>query len=307
MKNIIVAMIATVRLYDSGQRLQPKTAGVLMVVQSNNVNTCDERPIEYMLWAQGVPCYRVEWGEDTIARTSLGSRKELLFHPKASDADDKVEIGLVYYRAGYDLEEYDSFGREARCRLESSKAIKCPSILGHLATMKIVQQKLAMPEHLERFLIPKEAREVETLCVPMYPLDDSQMGKIGQKLALNEEAAACHVLKPSLEGGGHNVFATDIPAFLRSIPKSSWKEYILMELIRPPPVQNVLLSPRGPYSGPVVCELGVWSSCFWRSDRDKAEVFDNRQLGFSMRTKRRDVDEMSVVKGYGCFDSPLLL
>lgn len=33
----------------------------------------------------------------------------------------------------------------------------------------------------------------------------------------------------------------------------------------------------------------------------------NSEAGWSLKTKPANVDEMSVVKGYGCFDSPYLV
>jgi glutathione synthase len=48
-------------LYGSS-RIKYRTA-VLMVVQHENVNIADERPIEYALWKQSVPCFRVEYRE----------------------------------------------------------------------------------------------------------------------------------------------------------------------------------------------------------------------------------------------------
>ena len=59
---------------------------------------------------------------------------------------DGCEIGLVYYRTGYQAEQYyidgdeskgwDERKWEARTLLECSLAIKCPSIDLHLATFK---------------------------------------------------------------------------------------------------------------------------------------------------------------------------
>jgi len=101
--------------------------------------------------------------------------------------------------------------------------------------------------------------------------------------------------------------------------------FVLMELIRPPVVKNVLLTPRGLHKGPVVSELGVFGFCLWRAkkraptvaqlgdsqavredEQGGVEFVFNEQGGWSFKTKSAKVDEMSVVKGYGCFDSPML-
>jgi hypothetical protein len=38
-----------------------------------------------------------------------------------------------------------------------------------------------------------------------------------------------------------------------------------------------------------------------------AEIVAELEPRFSFKTKDASVDEMSVVKGYGCFDSPMLV
>ncbi len=281
--------------------------GVLFVVQPNNVNTCDERPIEYALRNHGVPVYRVIFGDETLATTSLSPSRELLYATDSCGAAESVEISVVYLRAGYDVEEYTDPGFEARYQIEMSRAIKCPSILCHMATLKIVQQKLATPGSLERFVSPEDSARITTTFAPLYPLNDSVIGREARRLACDPKTAVKYVLKPSLEGGGHNIYRGDIPAFLRSIPQSSWQDYILMAIIEPPEVRNILLSPSGTYSGPVISELGIFGACLWRKGSSELEILENEEAGFSFKTKRQDVHEMSVVKGYGCFDSPCLI
>lgn len=213
-------------------------------------------------------------------------------------------------RAGYDEHEYrDQVGIAARVRLESSRAIKCPSLLSHLTTFKKVQQELSTPGMLERFLSAPEAAKLSKTFMPMYPLDSiSSLGQHGRALALDPTTAAGHILKPSLEGGGHNVYGAAIPEFLRMIPEDSWSDHILMEQIEAPEIRNSLISSHGLHSGPVVTELGVFGVCLWsHADQKEAKIMENKEAGFSLKTKSREMDEISVVKGYGCFDSPLLV
>lgn len=246
----------------------------------------------------------------------------------------------MYLRAGYDVEEYTPHGIAARRQLERSAAIKCPSILCHLATFKKVQQALAMPGVLERFLAPEEAALVAGTFAPMYPLDAvSEAGKAGRELACHPATARDYVLKPSLEGGGHNTYGLDIPELLGEISEAEWQGYILMKLVKPLVMKNILLTSRGIYDnvtamvdklgddpeieterevadvdpqcregGPTVSELGVFGVCLWRkSEGGLNEIVRNQEAGWSFKTKPDYVDEMSVVKGYGCFDSPLLV
>jgi glutathione synthase len=51
--------------------------------------------------------------------------------------DGNREVSLVYYRTGYQLEQYlNESAWDARTLMECSTAIKCPSIDVHLATFK---------------------------------------------------------------------------------------------------------------------------------------------------------------------------
>ena len=226
-----------------------------------------------------------------------------------------MEVSVVYLRAGYDENEYTPAGIAARLLLECSRAIKCPSVLTHLATFKKIQQELSVPGALSRFLPQQdEAAKVASTFMPMYPLDaTSELGRRGREIALNPSTAANHVLKPSLEGGGHNIYGAAISEFLHLLPEDKWDGYVLMELIESPvDIENSLItSSQEFYSGPVVSELGIFGVClFSHADVEnggKFEIFENREAGFSFKTKARDVEEMSVVKGFGCFDSPYLM
>ncbi|KAL8901349.1 MAG: hypothetical protein Q9207_005244 [Kuettlingeria erythrocarpa] len=284
-----------------------RRAAILMIVQPNNVNTCDERPIEEMLWQREIPTFRVEFAQPVLETTTLGFALELLFcSPHKPEA---FEISVIYYRAAYDEAEYDDTGIAARVQLEKSRAIKCPSIDVQIASSKKVQQELATLGTLERFLLPEEAARIRKTFMPMYPLDDTEAGWVGRELALNPVTAEKYILKPSKEGGGHNVHGYAIPAYLQRIPQEHWAQYILMERIEPPPdIDNSLLSFRGVSSGPVVSELGILGLCVWdEGERDEEKVKDFGQSCFMFKTKASGVDEMSVVKGDGYFDSPWLV
>ena len=282
---------------------------VLFVVQPNNFNIADERPLEYALWDRDppIPAYRVNYPIDLLQYTTLTESRELLFHPPWLGSKC-VEISVAYMRAGYETHEYDTIGREARLRIELSMAIKCPSLLAHICTFKRVQCALTAPGALDHFIPASKAALIRSTFVSMYPLDDSDAGARARRLATDPELSRNYILKPSLEGGGHNIFGEDIPDFLASLPESQWGAYILMERIRSPSVSNVLLSSSGLDSGGVISELGVFGTCLWREGTEgrHCEMLQNSVAGWSFKTKHEDVNEMSVVKGYGCFDTPLL-
>jgi glutathione synthase len=293
----------------------PKTrsaqqTAVLFIVQPKNFNIADERRIEYALWNRDepIPAYRLNWG-DILRDTSLTDARQLLFHPPWMKSKSPVEISVVYMRAGYEAHEYDVTGYQARLQLEKSTAIKCSSILSHISTFKKVQQALTAPGALERFLSAENAAAVRGTFVPAYPLDESPAGLHARKLATDPKDSARFILKPSLEGGGHNVYGDEIPDFLSSISCSQWSSYILMERIMPPILQNVLMGPTGVDEGEVVSELGIFGTSLWQKCTDserRCEILENSTAGWSFKTKYSEIDEMSVVKGYGCFDTPRL-
>ncbi|KAB8069298.1 hypothetical protein BDV29DRAFT_183020 [Aspergillus leporis] len=282
---------------------------VLFVVQPNNFNIADERPIEYALWDRDVPVpsYRADFPGDFLQYTTLTDSRELLFHPPWLGSK-AVEVSVVYMRAAYEGHEYDKVGKEIRLRIELSLAIKCPSLLAHICTFKKVQCALTAPGALEHFLSPEKADIVRRTFVPIYPLNRSETGARARELATDPRLSQNYILKPSLEGGGHNIYGKDIPGFLASIPETKWSAYILMKRIQPPSVVNVLLSSLGVDSGGVISELGIFGTCLWRKGTEKThcKMLQNTVGGWSLKTKHEDVNEMSVVKGYGCFDTPLL-
>lgn len=289
-------------------------AAILMTVQPNNVNICDERPIEYALLERKPPImlFRVCFGGAVLQKCRLGPNRELLF--QLTPETVPIEISVVYQRAGYDSHEYDQKGIDARLLLEISRAIKCPTILSHMAGFKKVQQELTRPGVLERFLSSEKA--VGTLrhtFMPQFPMDPPEDGDgdgiMIEKITRDRKEATNYVLKPSLEGGGHNIYGADIPDFLDTVPREARSKYILMEKIHPIPMHGVLVSPESTFQGPVVSELGVLGTCLWRrkgGSGERPQILESSGAGWTFKTKSKHVEEMSVVKGYGCFDCPSL-
>ncbi|KAH8434424.1 glutathione synthetase [Aspergillus melleus] len=307
----LAACLSAAHVAYGGKRSRTATeTAILFVVQPDNFNVADERPLEYALWNRdpSVPVYRIDYGDDLLERTSLTESRELLLYPLGREGP-VLEVSVVYMRAGYEAREYDEVGRQSRLRLELSVAVKCPSLLGHICTFKKVQQALTSAGELERFLPPEKAALVRSTFVRVYPLDETEAGLYGRNLATDPKTAHGYILKPSLEGGGHNIFGDAIPGFLSSIPPSAWRAYILMERIASPRVQNTLMSASGLDMGDVISELGVFGTCLWQKAPDgvTCDILQNTVAGWSFKTKYDYLEEMSVVKGYGCFDTPLLI
>lgn len=85
--------------------------------------------------------------------------------------------------------------------MEQSSAIKCPSISYHLAGSKKIQQELAKPNVLERFLDNKEdIAKLQKCFAGLWSLDDADV--VGKAI----EKPQLFVMKPQREGGGLNIF-----------------------------------------------------------------------------------------------------
>jgi glutathione synthase len=137
----------------------------------------------------------------------------------------------------------------------------------------------------------------------MYPLDASPQGLHARQLALSVPES--YVLKPQREGGGHNIYRSAIPSFLGSLPNEShYNAYILMELIRPPPLANSIIREGKVISGGVIGEFGVYGTILWDQS---GEVWENEEAGWLLRTKGQGVDEGGVAAGFGCIDSVCLI
>jgi glutathione synthetase len=298
--------------YAYGPPKSPSVSGtaILIIVQPFNYNIADERPLEFALWGldKSIPTYRCFLQTEILAYTTLTSSRELLYHPPSRVGLSPLEVSVAYFRAGHTAAELvnNGPGIAARLQIERSRAIKCPSIPGQLAGMKVVQMALSLPGTLERFMPDEEARKrINESFGVMYSLDDSDRGRVGKVIAVDSDKVKKYVLKPCREGGGHNVYRAAILAFLRDMPRTKWKAWILMELFDSPSQQGRLMTETGVYEGDVVSELGVIGTVLW--GRDGRMVADGGAGGWTFKTKPVGVDEMSVVKGWGCFDCPRLV
>ncbi|KAI4199125.1 MAG: hypothetical protein LQ350_004815 [Teloschistes chrysophthalmus] len=310
---------------------------ILFIVQSSENNIFDQLALSNHLQThQRIPTFRLPFSS-ILAQTTVtpNAHRTLIYHPPHSPTFS-YEVTLVYFRAGYSPSEYSSQESwSARLHLERSAAIKCPSILTHLAGSKKIQQELATPKspHLARFLShTKYAHMIDRIrdtFTAIYPLDSSAAGQTAIKLATDEKASENYVLKPQREGGGNNIYGTDIPAFLKSLgdDQRKWRSHILMELIRPPVLENTIFRNGECQSGEVVGELGVYGVCLWRNKvengggkevaaeeddlgggtRSGESVLENWEAGFLLRTKGRASQEGGVAAGFGCVDSPCLV
>lgn len=304
---------------------------VLMVVQPFSSNAAGERPTEYQLWKLNppVPCFRVSLGQETQERTRLLEDGQLLFSPPGS-RDDPFEVAVVFYRAGHEEREYldvDSFdwaeskprraststtpsirSRAAQCRilLEASNAIKCPPVLGHVATSRSVQAALSAKAALDRLLPnePVKQKLMRETWVEMLAANDEHASGVLTDL----HRAEGFVLRPSLGGSGDGTVGPDIVNFAKTVPRDALSRYVLCQKLKSPPMQALLMSSRGLYRGAVTCELQTYGSCFWRRKQFSiAEDLNSTDSGWTLKTKSADGEAKSTLNTYDALDSPLLV
>ncbi|TAQ85174.1 hypothetical protein B7494_g6505 [Chlorociboria aeruginascens] len=285
---------------------------VIFLVQDPERNIFDQRHLEYELQQNGppIPVFRLPFAE-VLSHTSIADtpKRELLYVPP-SNPSKVFEVAVVYFRACYGPQDYtgeDSW--KGRLQIERSNAIKCPSILTQLAGAKKVQQVLATPTSaatpsiLTRFVktTAAEREGLEATFTNIFSLDETPAGLEARKIARDPIKCKGYVLKPQREGGGNNIYRSAIPPFLKSLPESHLKSYILMEIITPPPVHNQILRNGVIEKGGVICELGIYGTCLWNQKTE--EVLHNEEAGYLLRTKGDQSEEGGVAAGFGAMDS----
>ncbi|MCJ1435838.1 hypothetical protein MMC27_005214 [Xylographa pallens] len=301
--------------YGSSKSSRPLPLCILFIVQSPERNIFDQRHIEYQLQTLGHTVFRLPFDlvKTHTFMPSSNPTRPLIYTPELSPSTF-YEVSTLYFRAGYSPDEYiNPAAWSTRLHLERSAAIKCPSILTHLAGSKKVQQVLATPgsRYLERFLSDPDVLDpVRRTFSAIYPLDDSPAGKEAKSIALDPERSKGYVLKPQREGGGNNIYRGNIPPFLKSLgDERKWRGYILMELIEPPAQRNSIVREGVVKTGEVICELGIYGTCLWSHSDNGGEdgILHNSEAGYLLRTKGRESEEGGVAAGFGAVDSVLLI
>ncbi|ORZ33437.1 glutathione synthase [Catenaria anguillulae PL171] len=281
------------------QQAADAEAVVVMVVQPGERNAMDQRWIEYEL----IERYGIKLFRRTLAEMhqsgSVSSERKLVIQT----FNGPRPVSVVYFRAGYGPSDYPTDAEwSARSLIESSIAVKCPTVAQQLAGAKKVQQVLALPGQLERFLPAHDAALLRTCFTGLYSLD-AGTAEGDQAFAMALKDPLKYVVKPQREGGGNNVYQADIPQFLQSLAPNERAAYILMELIEPPPMRNVLVR-QGEViqDAEVVSELGIYG--IWVANGD--HVVKNEAGGHLLRTKVASSHEGGVAAGFAVLDSPLL-
>ncbi|XP_053402680.1 glutathione synthetase-like [Mercenaria mercenaria] len=274
------------------------SAVVLFIVQAVERNSVDQRWLERKM-------HEINHDVTVVYSTLLYASEHCqLFEGNILMLDGK-EVAVIYYRDGYMPNHYPTHKeKDVRLLMEKSCAIKCPNVALQLAGCKKVQQELAVPGVLERFIKDKNACDsIRNTFAGQYSLDTTEEGDRNVEMALAHPKK--FVLKPQREGGGNNIYGEDIKSFLLGIKDSEERNaYILMERIFPWPQKNYLLKEgKEPILRDVISELGIYGVYLGTAE----EEFLNEEAGHVLRTKSTEDDEGGIVAGFATIDSPLLV
>ncbi|RLN26037.1 hypothetical protein BBO99_00000541 [Phytophthora kernoviae] len=274
------------------------SAVVVFVVQPNEANAIDQRWLEYNLWEHhGVRVLRRTMAEFD-ARGKLVDRDG-----KRTLVIDDHEVAVAYFRSGYTPNDYPTENEwSGRMLIEQSYAIKCPSIAYHLAGTKKVQQVLAQPSVLRRFMSEEEAKQLETSFAGLYGLEkDSSTIDDVKKMAITNPRS--FVLKPQREGGGNNLYGDEIASAIQTMSATELESFILMERIFPKENPAILVRNSITSGGATISELGMFITSLFGAD---GKEIVNKHAGHLLRTKLSGTDEGGVATGFSVVSSPLL-
>ncbi|XP_060914352.1 glutathione synthetase [Labrus mixtus] len=272
-------------------------AVVMFLVEESQRNIFDQRYIESELWKRNIPTKRKRF-DDVFKTGSLDQDKRLFVEGE--------EVAVVYFRNGYMPQNYTSEQDwDARLLMERSRAVKCPDISTHLAGTKKVQQVLARPGVLEKFFPdqPQVVEQIRATFAGLYTLD---LGPEGDKtVALALAAPDRFVLKPQREGGGNNIYGSEICRVLEGAKTSTERTaYILMDKINPTASQNYLLRRDAPLIiSNCLSELGAFGVYV----RQGTDMVMNECVGHLLRTKSSEYSDGGVAAGVAVLDNPLLV
>ncbi|XP_071823760.1 glutathione synthetase-like isoform X2 [Apostichopus japonicus] len=219
---------------------------------------------------------------------------------------DNEEVAVFYYRTGYVPTQFKSdLAWKSKLLAELSKAAVCPSIGWHLAGSKKVQQELAQPGVLEKFMSdPEKIAAMRSTFTGLYSLAlDAEGDAAAEKAIANPDK---FVMKPQLEGGGNNIYKEEIRTTLQKTAGTADRsKYILMDRIIPHSVKNYVIRPGYSHTetADYVSEFGFYGSFVSLDDK----VLLNKAAGHQVRTKQKNQDEGGVAVGVSSLNSPFLV
>lgn len=223
-------------------------------------------------------------------------------------ADGNKRVALVHMAYGYLPDHYPTEKEwKTRTDMERSTAIISPDIRLSLAGSKKIQQVLAKPGVIERFL-PGQTEKIAELRSTFTGLwglenDDENIRAVIQDAIQSPKK---YVMKAQLGAGKGNYFDEDMARMLREMSVEERGAYILQQKIWPVVTKNYMKRPfQAPILENIVSELGIYGS-FIGADEDGGKVLWNRVEGYLCRSKAHFVNQGGVSDGGGVVDSVML-
>jgi len=293
---------------------------ILFIVQPNERNIADQRALEMELWtshqvkvefmtlvqvaAHGrlISDAETGWEDMLVVRPGRGAEEVAVSGGPRVSGEHAVSI--VYYRAGYTPDDYPSETEwGARELMETSSAIKCPSVGYQLCGTKKIQQVLCLEGIMEKFISEQNAIYMRQFFAAQYAMGAkaSDDGLRAMESAILDGSK--WVLKPQREGGGNNMYGATLSNYLcthRDDPVLSG--YVLMQRIFPQNNTTLFLRKGEVLTMPSISELGIYGTFLG----DGAATYRNDYAGYLLRTKQTGVDEGGVATGYSVLNSVML-
>ncbi|CAF3542661.1 unnamed protein product [Rotaria sp. Silwood1] len=186
-------------LFESWKIYNNSRAIILFVIPENEFNIGDQMLIEKGLLSYGNSSLLIKHVTFfDICRYGFLDSKGILYF-------GDFEVALIYYRSAYDPKHfYHEDIWQAYIMLESSRAIKCPSLRYHLAGMKCFQLALIEKNFLEKIFQGHEKYidDFRDIIEEMFTIDQAINDPILQQRILDKPKS--FYLKQSREGGTYS-------------------------------------------------------------------------------------------------------
>jgi len=293
---------------------------ILFIVQPSERNIADQRALELELWTthqvkvEFMTLVQVAAHGRLISNAESGWQNMLIVKP-GRGAEEVAVVGgprtagehavsIVYYRAGYTPDDYPTETEwSARELMETSSAIKCPSVGYQLCGTKKIQQVLCLDGVLERFISAESATYMRRFFAAQYAMGAkaSEDGLRAMESAILDGSK--WVLKPQREGGGNNMYGPILSKYLadhREDPVLSG--YVLMQRIFPQNNTTLFVRNGKMATMPSISELGIYGTFIG----DGTTTYRSDSAGYLLRTKQTGIDEGGVATGYSVLNSILL-
>ncbi|CAF2530259.1 unnamed protein product [Rotaria sp. Silwood2] len=292
-------------LFESWKIYNNSKAIILFIVPEKEFNIGDQMLIEKGLLSHGNYSLLIKHVTfiDICRYCFLDSKGILYF--------GDFEVALIYYRSGYDPKHfYNEDIWQAYIMLESSRAIKCPSLRYHLAGMKCFQLALTEKKFLEKIFQEYEQYidDFQDILEEMFTIDQIINDPILQQRILDKPES--FYLKQSREGGG-NVYCGPLlkEHIDKIIANKESNRYFLMSRIYPPINTGLIRSSRPNNNNEFILEkqinseLGIFGSLI---SQDGTVIYE-RVGGSLLRSKLATNIEGGIASGQGCIDSVFLV